>query len=237
MVKTHHGGPRSANIYMPNSELRAANSPSERWMNKTKPRKAVKAAKNEHRYRQIKATRSPADIHKLMRSLNPRQARLPPPFIHEEKIYSDQSEQAVTLRDALLTRYQASEDLPPQSFDSDTLIPWEKEVTDEEAHPCTIGCESTAPGADGVSVELLKACWNHIGPFVTKLFQACISLDIHPTCFKLAEVVFLEKPNRDPSFPKGWRPIGLLSSLGKGLERLLTKRMAKLAVAHDIVGK
>ena len=48
------------------------NSFSERWMNKKKLRKAVKAAKNEHRYRQIEATRSPAEIYMLMRSMNPR---------------------------------------------------------------------------------------------------------------------------------------------------------------------
>lgn len=49
--------------------------------------------------------------------------------------------------------------------------------------------------------------------------------------------MFLPKNGRDPSSVKGWRPIALLSCLGKGLERLLAKRMSHLAVTWDIVGR
>lgn len=72
---------------------------------------------------------------------------------------------------------------------------------------------------------------------MTELFRPCIQLGTHSNCFKLAEVVLIEKPNRDPTTIKGWRPIALLSCLGKGLERLLAKRMAHLAVIHDVIGK
>ena len=36
---------------------------------------------------------------------------------------------------------------------------------------------------------------------------------------------------------KGWKTISLLSCLGKGLERLLAKRMSHLAIAWNIVGQ
>ena len=96
---------------------------------------------------------------------------------------------------------------------------------------------NTCPEADGISVALLTACWDSIGIHVTNLFRACIHHGHHPTCFKLAEVVFLPKPGRDPTLIKGWRPISLLSCLGKGLERLMAKRMSHLAIVSDIVGK
>lgn len=102
---------------------------------------------------------------------------------------------------------------------------------------CTIGSGKTSPEADGISVELLAVCWTSLGPLVTQLFRACIHLGYHPACFKLAEVVFLPKPKRDPSSVKGWRPISLLSCLGKGLERLIAKRMSHLAITWDIVGQ
>ncbi|POS88366.1 hypothetical protein EPUL_000107 [Erysiphe pulchra] len=50
------------------------------------------------------------------------------------------------------------------------------------------------------------------------------------------EVLFLQKPGRDPSTVKAWRPIALLSCLGKELERAIAKRMSHLAIVYDIVG-
>lgn len=50
-------------------------------------------------------------------------------------------------------------------------------------------------------------------------------------------MVLLPKPNRDPTSVKGWRPIALLSCLGKGLERLLAKRMSFLAIKHHVVAE
>ena len=85
-------------------------------------------------------------------------------------------------------------------------------------------------------MELLQTCCKTIRPFIGTLFRACIRLGTHSSCFKLAEVVLLRKTNRDPTTVKGWRPIALLSCLGKGLERLLAKRMAHLAVTLDVVG-
>lgn len=179
---------------------------------------------------------SPADVFKLMRSASPKHASIPPPLNHEGTLITDPAERATILRDALISRHQASDDLPPCTTTSNSRIPWENDVSDDEARMCTIGCGNTAPGADGVSVELLEACCKTIGPCVTQLFRACIQLGTHPSCFKLAEVVLLEKPNRDPTTVKGWRPIALLSCLGKGLERLLAKRMAHLTITCDVVG-
>lgn len=38
-------------------------------------------------------------------------------------------------------------------------------------------------------------------------------------------------------FYQSWRPISLLSCLGKGLGRLIAKRISHLAIISDIVGK
>ncbi|KAI1005855.1 hypothetical protein K3495_g2360 [Podosphaera aphanis] len=157
-----------------------------------------------------------ANIFKLMRGSNPRQANIPPPLNHNGRLIVDQEERATILRDALLARHEASNDLLPCTNISDDRIPWNNDVSAEEFRTCTIGCGNAAPGADGIS--------------------ACIHLGTHPSCFKLAEVVLIQKANRDPATVKGWRPIALLSCLGKGLERLLAKRMAHLAITYDVVG-
>lgn len=45
----------------------------------------------------------------------------------------------------------------------------------------------------------------------------------------------IPKPNRDPSTHKGWRPISLLSCLGKGLERLIARRLEHASVVAGVL--
>ncbi|KAI0994968.1 hypothetical protein K3495_g13212 [Podosphaera aphanis] len=180
--------------------------------------------------------KSSSDVFGLMRWATPRQMKIPPPLMHEGRFVLDQAERAEILRDTLLARCQASEDLAPCPLSSVARRPWTEELTDIEVRTCIIGSGNTSPGADEISVELLAACWKDIGTHVTQLLRACVRFGYHPSCFKLAELVFLQKSGPDPSLSKGWRPISLLSCLGKGLERLLAKRMSHLAILWDIVG-
>ncbi|KAI1006683.1 hypothetical protein K3495_g1541 [Podosphaera aphanis] len=155
---------------------------------------------------------------------------------HNGILFTNPAERATILRDALLARHQASDDLLPCTTPSDNRIPWTESITEEEVRKCTIGSGNMFPGADGVSVELLEICWKTNGPYVTDLFRACTNLSTYPACFKLAEVVLIPKTDRDLTTVKGWRPIALLSCLRKGLERPLAKHMAHLAVTYDVVG-
>ncbi|KAI1008046.1 hypothetical protein K3495_g197 [Podosphaera aphanis] len=215
---------------------REATSPTLRAVSAQKLRETISAAKKEHCTQRIEAMTTAADIFKLMRSASPRQAKIPPPFSHEGSLITNPAEQETILRNALLARHQATDNLLPCTTASDNRIPWENDISEEDVRKYTIGRGNTAPGADGVSFELLEACWKTIGPHDTQLSRACMQLGTHPTCFKLAEVVLLPKPNRDPTTVKGWRSIALLSCLGKGLERPLAKRLAHLGVTCDVVG-
>ena len=73
------------------------------------------------------------------------------------------------------------------------------------------------------------------GQEILLLYNQCVSSGTHP--FKEAEVVLLPKPKRDPATAKGWRPIALLSVLGKGLERVIARRLARLRVEKGWFGR
>ncbi|KAK5996418.1 putative RNA-directed DNA polymerase from transposon BS-like protein [Cladobotryum mycophilum] len=93
-----------------------------------------------------------------------------------------------------------------------------------------------APGADGVTVQLLQLSWDHLGTHIHCLYAGCLAVGYHPQIFKSAEVVMIPKPGkRDLIKPRAWRPISLLSCLGKGLERLIAKRMAWILVQHEVL--
>ncbi|PHH84621.1 hypothetical protein CDD83_1649 [Cordyceps sp. RAO-2017] len=83
---------------------------------------------------------------------------------------------------------------------------------------------------------MLRRVWNHIGEAVRELYESCLHQGYHPTCFRVAEVVMIPKPGkRDLSTPRGWRPISLLACLGKGLERLIVRRLAWAAISQIVI--
>lgn len=88
----------------------------------------------------------------------------------------------------------------------------------------TTSSGNTRPGADGILVEQLTACWDLIGRYITHLFRGWLRIGYIPNCFKLAEIIFIPKANYDFSSIKGWRPIDLLSCIVKGLEIIIAKR-------------
>lgn len=62
---------------------------------------------------------------------------------------------------------------------------------------------------------------------VYRLSERCFSIGHHPKPFKEAEVVMIAKlGRRDLILLEAWRLISLLSCLGKGLERLIARRLA-----------
>ena len=85
-------------------------------------------------------------------------------------------------------------------------------------------------------MAILSLAWPIISWLITDLFNACITTGHHPLPFKSAVVIMIGKANKpDPSRPNAWRPIALLSCLGKGLERLIARRLAYAAIKYKVL--
>ncbi|EFZ04216.2 Reverse transcriptase [Metarhizium robertsii ARSEF 23] len=66
--------------------------------------------------------------------------------------------------------------------------------------------------------------------------EGCLTVGHHPGVFREAEVVMIPKPGkRNLSTPRAWRPISLLSCLGKGLERLIARRLAWASIHYAVL--
>lgn len=180
---------------------------------------------------------SPKDAFNLFHWMTPRKSLTLSPLVYNGKLISNQEERACTLRDSLLTRYHNTDDLPACTFTGEARIPWKDELSETEVRKYTIGSGNTCPGADRIWVGLLTACWDSIGLCVTHLFRACLRIGYHLNFFKPAEIKFLPKAGRNLSSIKCWRPIALLSCIGKGLERIIAKRMSYLAINSEVVGR
>lgn len=83
-----------------------------------------------------------------------------------------------------------------------------------------------APGPDGLTSDICTKAI-HCGKEVfMAIANKCLTLPHFPKQWKMAHVVILRKPGKDDyTHPKSYRPIGLLSVLGKIVEKLMVGRL------------
>ncbi|SPJ79817.1 uncharacterized protein FTOL_08208 [Fusarium torulosum] len=93
-----------------------------------------------------------------------------------------------------------------------------------------------ASGHDGIPNEALKLARDTLVPYLTILFRACLELGYYPDAFKSALTIIIPKPDKESyEEAKSWRPIALLSSIGKLLDKILTSRLKKVALDNLLI--
>ena len=80
-----------------------------------------------------------------------------------------------------------------------------------------------ACGPDSIPNRLLRNIADEIGPSMCKLFNLSLSLGIMPDNWKLANITAVFKKD-DPTLSANYRPISLLSTVSKVLERYVLNR-------------
>ena len=79
---------------------------------------------------------------------------------------------------------------------------------------------TSAPGDDQISVEIIKVFWQWDEQQITQLVRACIRLGFHPGIWKTANGVVIPKPGKpDYSKVRAYWVISLLDVISKLLER------------------
>ncbi len=88
-----------------------------------------------------------------------------------------------------------------------------------EAIKNTINKDSTGP--DNLNIRHLK----HLGPiaiqYLTDTLNLALSTNCIPQIWKLAKIIPIPKPNKDPTLGTSYRPISLLSPIAKTMEKVL----------------
>ncbi|KAL0812196.1 hypothetical protein ABMA28_009571 [Loxostege sticticalis] len=83
-----------------------------------------------------------------------------------------------------------------------------------------------APGPDGFTSDICARAIRCNMEVFMAIANKCLAISYFPVQWKRAHVVILTKPGKsDYTHPKSYRPIGLLSILGKTLEKLLVGRL------------
>lgn len=96
--------------------------------------------------------------------------------------------------------------------------------------------DGKAPGLDLIEVVVLKKALPVISGQLVRLYNKCMSYGVFPAVWKVGSLrVLLKGEDKDEKDPKSYRPICLLSVIGKVFEKLLKLRLTETVMAPDRV--
>jgi ribonuclease HI len=91
-----------------------------------------------------------------------------------------------------------------------------------------------APGPDGIPNRILREVSHNLAPSLHKLFNAYLDQGYYPKHFKKSTTIALRKPGKDDyTDPKSYRPIALLNTIGKILDKIVARRISYAVETHQ----
>lgn len=94
---------------------------------------------------------------------------------------------------------------------------------------------SKAPGVDRINNRLLKKLPLRGITYLLFIICSCLKLSYFPARWKHAKVIPIHKPNKDTSSSSSYRPISLLCSISKILERVILNRVNKFLEDNNTI--
>ncbi len=140
------------------------------------------------------------------------------------------------------TRTETAEETAELLLDSkfppaDTGLPaWPNDVNMDLPPECNVSSDiiseivrgldnRKAPGPDSIPNKALKILHLEHPSILPGLFSNCLKSGYFPRSWKQGRVVFIPKDGKDPETTDGYRPITLLSTIGKTLERVIKTQL------------
>ena len=113
--------------------------------------------------------------------------------------------------------------------------PYNCPFSDEELAQALRRMRMTSPGADRIHNAFLMALSDEQLASVLSLFNQSFQLGILPDTWREGVILPIPKPGKDPSSASSYRPITLLSCLGKLMERLVAARLDYFAESSSLL--
>lgn len=92
-----------------------------------------------------------------------------------------------------------------------------------------------SPGPDKIPNIVLKNLTRKALAYLATIFNNCLRHGFFPKHWKFSHVLPFHKPGKDKSKPENYRPISLLNTLSKLLEKVIYKRLSEFANRQNII--
>jgi hypothetical protein len=187
-------------------------------------------------------------LFKFTKSLKKKRFSLPPLKEADKEAFSDK-EKADMIADSFLKVHLNSvqsksifEDDVKESVNFVKSLPvsdYEEFTGDEISSVLAMLKPNKAPGPDSIPNNALKALSNSrcFSNFIKRLFNSCVDLAYFPGDWKVAKIMAIPKTSPVSSNPTDFRPISLISTVGKVFERLILIRLNKFEEENNIIIK
>lgn len=107
-------------------------------------------------------------------------------------------------------------------------------VSEEEIlRLCSKIGDKKAPGPDCIPNRALKTAIKSAPHWFAKLFNECLGNGVFPNMWKKQKLILIPKPGKTLGEPGSYRPICLLDTIGKCLERIIYSRIQKVIEETD----
>ncbi|CAF3313020.1 unnamed protein product [Rotaria sp. Silwood2] len=108
-------------------------------------------------------------------------------------------------------------------------------ITKKEIKSILKQLPNSSPGPDSIHNRCLKNYTPSLIHHLEKIFNSIINIGYIPRIWKKANIILLLKSKKDPKQPSSYRPISLLSCIGKVLEKIIKQRMFKELTERNIL--
>lgn len=92
-----------------------------------------------------------------------------------------------------------------------------------------------SPGLDGINNSCIKFLPKKGVKFLTAFINNCLNFGHFPNVFKEAKIIAIRKPGKPTDSPSSYRPISLLSAIGKVLERAVKEQISEFIDENNIL--
>lgn len=93
-----------------------------------------------------------------------------------------------------------------------------------------------AAGEDEITFAVWRKLWPKVKEWLLALYRASIRLQHLPQSWRTAKIVALRKPGKpNYTLPKAYRPISLLPTISKILEKIVARRLSFLAETYSLL--
>jgi len=132
--------------------------------------------------------------------------------------------------DTELHKLARAQSLEPADTDDDI------DFTVEESRNAVASMDNKkAPGEDGITDEVYKSAFEVFPRYITAMYNGCLRRGVFPKRWKTAKLIPTVKPGKENSDEVSkFRPMSLLNTGGKVLEKLLVNRINHHVFAHDM---
>jgi len=138
----------------------------------------------------------------------------------ENEVYFQPSD-TLTFQDQVTRQ---TNDIKNGIITSSNRTKWKK-ITEKEVKRHLRQLRNSSTGPDNIHNRCLKNHTELLVQHLTKLFNIILKQGYIPITWKKANIILLLKPKKDKQHPSSFRPISLLSCLGKLLEKIIKERL------------